>query len=309
MSRFTQLPLAFLVALTLLIWGTEYTLVGTIEPTAISEAWQVTIRMVFGAALMLVFVFVRGHKLPGFMDKSWFFYGIMGFIGMTIPFYLIAKGYNAGIDSGLISILIGVTPLFTVVLAHFFVRSEPLTKLKSLGFFIGFIGVCVLFLPEDPGRALATNWQVQALVVLAALGYATTSILGKRAPDQPPSVGAAIMLLGGALSAVICALLFASAEIPRTLPPGNILAALAALTIGATFLGNLLYLRLLQMSGPSLIAKINYLVPVIAMISGMVFLGESFQGKYAVSLAIIIAGLVIARAGTSTPDGQGQDGP
>jgi len=309
MSRFTHLPLAFLIAITLLIWGTEYTLVGTIDRAAVSEAWQVTIRMVFAALLMVVFVYVRGHKLPGLTDKSWAFYGIMGFIGMTIPFYLIAKGYNAGIDSGLISILIGVTPLFTVVLAHFFVRSEPLTKFKSLGFFIGFIGVCVLFLPKELSWALAENWQIQALVVLAAFGYATTSILGKRAPLQPPSVGAAIMLLGGAVSAVVCALLLASDEIPRAMPPTNIIIALAALTIGATFLGNLLYLRLLQISGPSLIAKINYMVPVIAIISGMVFLGEGFQNKYAVSLAIIIAGLIIARLGTSTPDEQGQNGP
>ncbi len=271
MSRLAHLQLGFLITVTLILWGTEYTLVGTIDPAEISEAWQVTIRMAFASIFMVIFVYMRGYKLPGLADKSWLYYGTMGFIGMTIPFYLIARGYNAGIDSGLLAILIGVTPLFTVVLAHFFVRSEPLTPLKSLGFFVGFIGVCVLFLPKEISWSLVENWQTQALVILAAFGYAATSILGKRAPESPPSVGAAIMLLGGAVSAIICALLFAGTEIPRTIPPVKILTALIAVTIGATFLGNLLYLRLLQISGPSLIAKINYMVPVVAIMSGMVF--------------------------------------
>jgi len=286
-----------LVPITLLLWGTEYTLVGTIDAEIISEAWQVAIRMVFAALLMVGFVYVRGNKLPGLSDKSWLAYGTMGFIGMTIPFYLIARGYNEGVDSGLISILIGVTPLFTVILAHFFVKSEPLTKLKSLGFFIGFTGVCVLFLPEKFSWTLVDNWQAQALIILAAFGYAATSILGKRAPDQPASVGAALMLMGGAVSALLGAFILAGSEIPQAMPPAKIIAALAALTIGATFFGNLLYLRLLQISGPSLIAKINYIVPIVAIISGMVFLGEALKPRYLIALIIILAGLYIARLG------------
>lgn len=286
-----------LVPVTLLLWGTEYTLVGTIDAQVVSEAWQVAIRMVFAAILMVGFVYLRGNKLPGLSDKSWLSYATMGFIGMTIPFYLIARGYNEGVDSGLISILIGVTPLFTVVLAHFFVKSEPLTKLKSVGFIVGFIGVCVLFLPKELSWGLVENWQAQALIILAAFGYASTSILGKRAPEQPASVGAALMLIGGAISALLGAFVFAGAEMPHTMPPAKILFALVALTIGATFLGNLLYLRLLQISGPSLIAKINYIVPIIAIISGMIFLGEDFHTRYALALGIIILGLVIARMG------------
>ncbi len=297
MRRSILSNLWLLVPATLLLWGTEYTLVGTIDAAIISEAWQVAIRMVFAAALMVGFVYLSGHKLPRLNNKSWLFFGTMGFIGMTIPFYLIARGYNAGVDSGLISILIGVTPLFTVILAHFFVKSEPLTKLKSLGFIIGFLGVCVLFLPTELSWSLVDNWQAQALIILAAFGYAMTSILGKCAPEQPASVGASLMLIGGAVSAVLGAYILARSEMPTTIPPAKIIGALAALTIGATFFGNLLYLRLLQISGPSLIAKINYIVPIVAIISGMVFLQESLHSRYIIALVIILIGLAIARMG------------
>ncbi len=285
--------LAILVPLTLLLWGTEYTLVGTITPH-MAESWQVVIRMLAAAILMVVFVYASGNHLPALRSKSWWWYGLMGFVGMTIPFWLIAKSYSAHVDSGLISILIGITPLFTVVLAHFFIPSEPLTKMKSLGFIIGFIGICVLFLPDHIGLALAKNWQAQLLVVLAAFGYALTSILGKRAPEQPASVGAALMLIGGAVSAVLCALWLDFDTIPKTLPSTRIIAALIALTLGATFLGNLLYLRLLQLSGPSLIAKINYVVPLVALVSGAIFLREQIQPRALIALAIISLGLWIA---------------
>ena len=289
-----------LVPLTLLLWGTEYTLVGTIDVKLIPEAWQVAIRMVFAALFMTIFVAAKDGKLPPLSDKSWLWYGLMGFVGMTIPFYFIAKGYNDNLDSGLISILIGITPLFTILLAHLFVKSEPLTPIKLFGFIVGFIGVVYLFVPDTPGQMLSENWQAQGLIVLAAFGYAATSILGKRAPAQPASVGAALMLIGGAVSAVIGAFILAGPDIPNTIPPAQTVAALAALTLGATFLGNLLYLRLLQISGPSLIAKINYIVPVIALISGRIFLGEEFKDKYFIALAIILLGLVIARRGETS---------
>ena len=289
----------FLVPLTLLLWGTEYTLVGKITEH-MAEAWQVAIRMVAAAVLMSAFVFIKGNKLPPLSDKSWLWYGTMGFVGMTIPFYLIARGYSEGVDSGLISILIGVTPLFTVVLAHFFVKSEPLTPLKAIGFLIGFAGVVYLFLPEQLGWRLVANWQAQAMIIIAAFGYAMTSILGKRAPEQPASVGAALMLIGGAVSAVIGAYMFARPEMPTALPHIHVMAALAMLTLGATFLGNLLYLRLLQVSGPSLIAKINYLVPIVALVAGKVFLGEEFKNKYFIALGIIFIGLAIAQRGETS---------
>ncbi|HHL43350.1 MAG TPA: EamA family transporter, partial [Hellea balneolensis] len=126
-----------LVPLTLLLWGTEYTLIGFIGEH-IAESWQVAIRLVVAAIIMVVIVRLSGDKLPPLNHKAWIWYGIMGVVGMTAPFYLIARGYNSGVDSGLLSILIGVAPLITVFLAHFFIKGEPLTPLKTLGFAIGF---------------------------------------------------------------------------------------------------------------------------------------------------------------------------
>ena len=49
------------------------------------------------------------------------------------------------------------------------------------------------------------------------------------------------------------------------------------------------------MSGPSMIAKINYLVPVFALIFGIIFLSEEFSWRSVAAMMIIITGLLIAR--------------
>jgi drug/metabolite transporter (DMT)-like permease len=284
-----------LVPLTVLLWGTEYTLIAYIVDY-IPPIWMVSIRTVIAALILVTVALFQGHKLPAFNEKSWLWYGTMGVVGMTLPFYLIAAG-EVHIDSGLTAILMGVTPLITVVLAHFFIRSEPLTPLKSSGFLIGFVGIVLLFMPEEMGLKLIKNWQAQAVILIAAFGYAATSIIGKRAPAQPAIVGGAIMLIAAALTSTIGALLSGPFEPVTTFEP---LLALAILTLGATALGNFLYLRILQLSGPSLIAKINYMVPVFSIIAGMMFLNEPFNPRAILALAIIVVGLIIARKGEAS---------
>jgi drug/metabolite transporter (DMT)-like permease len=217
----------------------------------------------------------------------------MGFLGMTAPFYLQAKG-QVHVESGLASILInGGMPLFTIVLAHFFVKSEPLSWRKSTGFIVGFIGVVFLFLPENLSWDLVNNWSAQSLILLVALSYAFAAIVAKRAPETPASVGAAIMLITAALTAIVLA---AGTGIPQGDFPAGVIIALFALAIFYTGLSDILYLKVIQLSGPSMIAKVNYIVPVFSLIFGMIFLNEAFSWRSVAAMAIIIVGLLIARA-------------
>lgn len=292
MAPKTTFPIILMVIASVFFWGTEYTLVGYAVKT-IPPAWLVAIRMVIATLIITIYVRMSGNRLPSFKNKAWLWYGTMGMIGMTLPFYLIARG-ELHIDSGLAAILVGVTPLFTIILAHFFVASERLNTVKSLGFMIGFMGTALLFLPKAFAWSAIENWEAQLLLLLAALGYSVTTILGKRAPEVPASVGANMMLIGAALSAVIgTALTGAPDFLSNGLPPIRPLLATLALAVGATAFANIIYLRLIQLSGPGLIAKINYMVPIFSVFSGMLFLDEPFSTRSMIALSIIIAGLII----------------
>lgn len=300
----TTRSILLMVIASVVLWGTEYTLVGYAVKT-ISPAWLVAIRMIIASFIITVYVRFKGEKLPPLKNKAWLWYGMMGMIGMTLPFYLIARG-EMSIDSGLAAILVGITPLFTVVLAHFFVATERLNVLKSLGFIIGFFGTALLFIPKGftwpqnfTGQAI-DNWQAQLLLLLAALGYATTTILGKRAPQVPASVSANMMLIGAMLSATLGAAFTGAPNfMDNGIPPIKPLLATLALAVGATAFANIIYLRLIQLRGPSLIAKINYMVPIFSVFSGIVFLNEHFSLRSMIALSIILAGLVIVSYGES----------
>lgn len=279
------------LAITIFLWATAYTLVGYIVDY-IAPAWIVAARTFIAAILLIGYALMRGHKFPTLRDPSWLWYGIMGIIGMAIPFYLFAKA-QIHVDSGLAAVLAGFMPLITVVLAHFFIKGENLTTRKGFGFVIGFIGVVILFLPTPFRIELIANWKAQSLIILAASCYAALTIITKRAPEIPASVGAAIMLIAACIITTIAAL---SSDIPNALPPQSAIIALFALAIGSTGIANILYLRIVQISGPTLVAKMNYIIPVVSIIAGIVFLDEPFQWRSVLALFVIVLGLFVAKS-------------
>ena len=274
------------------IWGTAYTLIGYIVDT-VSPAWLVAVRTVIAAFVLVTYALWRGHRFPPLSDPRWRWYSLMGLIGMALPFYFTASGQKV-IESGLTAILAGVMPLFTIVLAHFFIKDERLTWRKSFGFLIGFAGLIFLFVPIPFKLQLISEWRAQGLILLTALCYAVLTIIAKRAPHTPASLGAAMMLIAAATASLLFAL---STGLPKSIPPNSALIALVVLAVGATGFAQILYLRLVQISGPSLIARLVYLVPVCSIIAGILFLGEAFSWRTVFAMVIVTAGMYIARGG------------
>jgi len=180
-APFKPLALIGLACILSLVWGSAFTMTK-VAVRDIDPIWLVAMRCSIGSILLVSWMFYRGRRFPKLTDKRWLWYCLLGFVGMVLPFWLFSTGQQV-IDSGLAAILAGTMPLITIVLAHFFVAGEPLSTRKALGFFIGFIGIITLFLPEDFSLALVADWQSQALMIAAAFCYAATTIIAKRAPE------------------------------------------------------------------------------------------------------------------------------
>lgn len=291
----SKLKLYAYCTLIIVVWGTAYTMIG-FAVDSISPAWIAASRTVTAALFLIIYVFLRGRRFPPLRDPAWRWYTALGFFGIAGPFYLIARG-QVHVDSGLAGILAGFMPLITIALAHFLVKGEQLNLRKSLGFLMGFVGLIILFLPDTNSLELVSNWRSQALIVLAATCYAIATIIAKKAPEVPASVGAAMMVIMGALFCLILALM---TGLPSTLPPVSAMLAILGLALGSTCIANILFLRLIQETGPSFVARINYLVPLCSVGAGIIFLGEGFQIRTAIALVVIIAGLIIAGSGDKT---------
>ena len=75
--------------------------------------------------------------------NTWSIFAILGPTSLAIPIFLISWGERT-IDSAVASILDATVPLFTIVIAHFWLDDDKMTLQKMLGLLVGFAGVIVL---------------------------------------------------------------------------------------------------------------------------------------------------------------------
>ena len=276
------------------IWGTAYTLVG-VGVRELSPIWLVAGRTVVATVLVTAVVLLSGRRFPPLRDQRWLWYAFLGQTGVTVPFFLLSEGQTR-VDSGLTAIIVGSMPILTVVMAHFF-TDEKLNWRKSLGFLVGFAGIVVLFLPEELGLGLVGEWRHQLLLLGAALLYALTTVTAKNAPETDSLVGAAIMLISAAVTANLAAL---TTGIPQDVAPWAWWVVLA-LGVGSTALGTIFYLLVVDRTGPSAMAKINYFPPVVSVIAGVWLLSEPFTWRIVVAFAIIMVGVWLSRPPVGRP--------
>jgi drug/metabolite transporter (DMT)-like permease len=280
------------------MWGSAFMFTG-IAVRGFSPTALVTIRLVIAAVLLTGLVLVRGHRFPR-TRRFWLFSVGISLAGNCVPFWLISFGQQR-IDSGLAGILMGIMPLTTMVLAHFLVRGERLNRTKAVGFVVGFVGLVALIGPEAllQLRGRGTEFLYQLAVLGGAVCYAINAIVARHRPPADPLVAAAGVMLAG------CALMLPIGGAPAsaqlfTAPPIPF-AAMLALSIVATAIATVVFLQLVAIAGPSFTSFINYLIPVWALLMGVIFLGEEPGVRVVIALALILAGIGLGEVGARRP--------
>lgn len=280
-----------LSAVLIVVWGSAFNFVG-VGVDHISPYWLTAWRLVVAGIFLTVYTYVAGDRLPALTDIRWLWYSGLGMTGAIIPFFLVAKG-QLTVDSGLSAVIIGAMPLLTIMLAHIF-TDEKLTLPKIVGFVIGFLGVAVLFMPDEFGLGLTSNWLGQLTILGAAFCYALTTVAAKRAPKTPPTSGSAIMMIAAAIAGVIAALIY---DPGGHVPNATALTMILLLGFGSTGFATILYLIYIDRAGPSAMARLNYFPPVVSVIFGVWFLSEPFTWKLVVAFIVIIIGVMVSRIG------------
>ncbi|MEP6343259.1 MAG: DMT family transporter [Maricaulaceae bacterium] len=285
-----------ITAITLiLIWGSAFTMVD-VAVRSVSPIWVVAGRVSIAAIIIVTYAYMKGFRLPSLNDVRWRWYSVLGMTGIVIPFFLIGLGQQT-IESGISAILIGAMPLMTIILAHF-LTDERMTVMKLLGFIIGFSGLIVLFLPKDFSLSLVGDWKAQSFILLAAFFYGITTVFAKRAPETDSNIAAAMMLCAATIAAIVWALF---EGLPQTAPDPIAYWMIFLLAVGSTGFATILYLNMIDIKGPTIMASVNYFVPVASVIFGIWFLGESFTLQKLIAFFVIIIGVLISRIGSKKP--------
>ena len=244
------------------------------------------------AALALLFLMKmlgQGIQLNRQILKA--FFG-MSFLNNVVPFSLIVWGQQH-IASGVASILNATTPLFTMLVAHWFTTDEKINPRRLLGVLTGMGGVG-LMMGLDSMESSGFHLLGQSAILLAAFSYGLAGVYGKRFAqlEIPPFATATGQLY--ASSMILIPLTFWIDQ-PWTMAMPSIegMGSLLGIALLSTALAYVIYFRLLKTAGATNLLLVTLLIPVSAIILGVFLLDESLEPQHLSGMAVISLGLLI----------------
>lgn len=222
--------------------------------------------------------------------RLWRAFLVMGLLNNAIPFSLIVWSQSQ-ITAGVASILNAATPLLAVVVAHAATADEKITTARFMGVVLGMAGVAVVIgaaaLSTLGGQTLA-----QLACLAAALSYAFAGVFGRRfrAMGVSPLVTAAGQVTA---SSVVLVPVMVMVDRPWQLPSPGLEGILACLGLAAlsTALAYVTYFRILATAGATNLLLVTLLVPVSAILLGVVVLQETLLPNHLMGMALIGLGL------------------
>lgn len=223
---------------------------------------------------------------------------MVGFFEATLPFFLVAWGQQH-VNSAIAAILMSLVAIFTLVLVVIFIRSEPVTLGKFIGIALGFAAVIVLLLPQLSQAETSNSLLGSAAILAAALSFAISLILIKSLPDIGAPVKTARDILFRGVIELGAVLLLLGQPLTHHALESN---AIIAITAQGAFAGGLvyvLYVRLVDIAGATFAGFVNYLVPLVGVFLGVIFLHNQLPTSAYFSLFILILAIVASERKTS----------
>ena len=138
------------------------------------------LRVFFGSIPVLLLCFYKKIKIEAF-SKDWYWFAIIGFVNLVLPFFLIAYGVKS-VQSNLAAILMSTTPLSSTVLGHFFTKNEKFDFIKTFGILIGFSGIVYLF--SDNFLINDNNFFSALMILLGSTCYVIGGVLTLKISDK-----------------------------------------------------------------------------------------------------------------------------
>ena len=276
-----------LILLTGLLWGSAFLLIKiaivTIPPYTLTMG-----RMGIATLALFVVLILRGQWLP--LDrKSLTLFAFIGLFGSALPFTLINWG-EIHIPSGLAAVLMGIMPITTALLAHFFIPDEPFGWRKAIGIFVAFGGLLIL-VGIDAISGFDSSVTAQIAMLCAAAAYAVTTTFTRLRVAHPGLIMATGSSMMGFLWALPLALVY---DRPWSLTP-DLMGVSATVLLGLlpSAVGILLFFHLIRRVGATIFAQVNYLIPLVGAFLGVVFLGEALNWQLISALVLVLSGISI----------------
>jgi drug/metabolite transporter (DMT)-like permease len=277
-----------LIVLTL-IWGTSFILMK--RGLKVFTAGEVgAIRVMAASVFLLPFAVTR---LKDLHRSHYFILFFSGLMGIFFPAFLFATAQTR-MDSAITGILNSLTPMFTLVIGVLIFRQQ--FKIRSvIGIVIGLAGTALLIVSRAGGQIGGVNlYALFVIIACICYGINVNFVKLKIADLDALTITSVALMLIGPL-AVVYLLGFSDfiTKVSATPGAGTALGYLILLGIMSTSIATILFTRLIKISTPLFASSITYLIPIVAVIWGLLD-GENLMPGHFVGMAAIIGGVYLA---------------
>lgn len=252
------------------------------------------LRVAISAIAFLPFVFIHFKKLEW---SRWFYYLLVALTGSGIPAILYATAQTK-LSSGTVGILNSMTPVATLIVSAMIFKIASSFR-QLIGTVMSLSGAVLLILMSDNGSGggIDVSQMFYASLILAGcIMYALNVNMVKMYFQHVPPVqlsSFAFVLLGLPFVFII-----PFTDVPRKIMdhPHALysVGALVILAIVSTVLALMLFYKLLQETNAVFASTVAYLIPVIALLWGLID-GENITWVHLLSLLIVIAGVYLIK--------------
>jgi len=254
----------------------------------------VAARMLVGLAALLVVLHVMKIAFP-WHNKARRIYLISGltlYVAMSFVYWSAQH-----IPSGWISVVFGLSPVMTSVMASLILKDSTLSATRLTGMAIGFIGLSVVFI-EGISISTAAILGVTGTVISAASQSLGAVLIKQQKPDfHPIAITAGSITVALPLFLLNCLLM---SDWPETIPIKTGFSILYLALLGSA-IGFPLYFYLLKKLSPERVAIITLITPITALLLGAAFNAEIISSKVWMGTLLILTGLAIYEYGKYLP--------
>ena len=227
-------------------------------------------------------------------DRSLWRHGIaLGILGTAVPMTAIVSSLEYQ-SSGLTAVLITTSPAITVLMAHFLLPDEPLTRQKGLGVVIALGGAVLLAVLGESGLPDVTRAEpIGYILVTTAMVFGSGAAIYARRymkSFDPIDVNS-VRMVSAALVVMPLSLVLVGFDV-SSVDYRGVMALFYAAIVG-TFSGMLLAFYNIQRFGATASAMAAYIIPIVAAIGGFLLLGETITLGMLAGMALILAGVAL----------------
>jgi drug/metabolite transporter (DMT)-like permease len=264
------------------IWGVPYLLIR-ISVREVAPSTLIFFRTAPVALVLLPLVAYRG-QLPGIV-RRW--RPLLAYTGAEIVLsWLMLFKSEEQLTSSLAGLLIAAVPLVGALVSRLSGDEDRFDRTQIGGLLLGLAGVAVLVGIDVRG---ATAWPIAAMLV-PIVGYAVGPRIFNRYLSDLPNL--AVVAGSLAIAAIVYAP-FAFSNLPAHMST-EVTWSVIGLAVGPTLAGFIVFFALIGEIGPVRTTVVTYVNPAVALLLGVVLLGEPFTLGLGLGFPLVIVGSVLA---------------